>query len=91
MGYFGAITVICTVPFFMVQKHRAGQRLPEGTKFWTVSIWSHHANDTGSNISLEVGPLQVWSAMKSASKLKQCMLYLIAYFLLNESKIVPSD
>ncbi|KXL42006.1 MAG: hypothetical protein FE78DRAFT_155351 [Acidomyces sp. 'richmondensis'] len=67
MGYFGAITVICTVPFFIVQKHRAGQQLPEGTKFWTV------------------GPLQVWSAMKSAAKLKQCMLYLIAYFMLNET------
>jgi len=52
MGYFGAITVICTVPFFMVQKHRAGQQLPEGTKFWTVSVWSHDANDTGSNTSL---------------------------------------
>jgi len=29
--------------------------------------------------------------MKSAAKLKQCMLYLIAYFMLNESKFAPSD
>lgn len=36
LGYFGAITVICTVPFFIVQKHRAGQQLPEGTSWWTV-------------------------------------------------------
>lgn len=36
MGYFGAITVICTLPFFIVQKHRPGQQLPEGTKWWLV-------------------------------------------------------
>lgn len=32
MGYFGALTVICTVPFFIVQKRRPGQQLPAGTK-----------------------------------------------------------
>ncbi len=36
MGYFGVITVITTVPFFIVQKHRPGQQLPEGTKWWLV-------------------------------------------------------
>lgn len=36
MGYFGAVTVICTVPFFVVQKHRPGQQLPEGTSWLTV-------------------------------------------------------
>lgn len=36
MGYFGAITLVCTVPFFLVQKHRPGQQLPEGTKWWLV-------------------------------------------------------
>jgi hypothetical protein len=34
MGYFGALTVICTVPFFIVQKRRPGQQLPAGTKWW---------------------------------------------------------
>jgi hypothetical protein len=29
---------------------------------------------------------QVWSAAKSAAHLKQCMLYLVAYFMLQESK-----
>ena len=29
---------------------------------------------------------QVWSAAKSASRLKQCMLYLVAYFMLQESE-----
>ncbi|KAH8894151.1 putative autophagy protein [Thozetella sp. PMI_491] len=67
MGYFGIITVICTVPFFIVQKHRPGQQLPDGAKWWLV------------------GPQQVWSAMKSASKLKQCLLYLLAYFMLQET------
>lgn len=38
MGYFGAITVVCTVPFFIVQKHRPGQQLPEGTNWWTVGF-----------------------------------------------------
>jgi hypothetical protein len=36
MGYFGAITVLTTLPFFIVQKKRAGQQLPAGTKFWNV-------------------------------------------------------
>ena len=68
MAYFGMITVVCTVPFFIVQKHRPGQQLPEGTSW------------------LLVGPKQVWSAMKAARQLKQCMLYLVAYFMLQESK-----
>lgn len=67
MGYFGAITLVCTLPFFIVQKHRPGQQLPEGTKWWLV------------------GPQQVWSAWKSARQLKQCMLYLVAYFMLQET------
>ncbi|PMD45611.1 autophagy protein, partial [Hyaloscypha variabilis F] len=67
MGYFGAITLVCTLPFFLVQKHRPGQQLPEGTRWWTV------------------GPMQVWSAMKSAAQLRQCLLYLVAYFMLNET------
>ena len=36
MGYFGAITLICTLPFFLVQKHRPGQALPADTKWWLV-------------------------------------------------------
>ncbi|KAJ3492436.1 hypothetical protein NLG97_g5396 [Lecanicillium saksenae] len=67
MGYFGALTVICTVPFFIVQKHRPGQQLPEGTSFWSV------------------GFKQIWSAMKSAKELRQCMLYLLAFFMLQET------
>jgi len=67
MGYFGAITVICTVPFFIVHKHRPGQALPDGSKWWNV------------------GMKQVWSAMRSARELKQCMMYLFAYFMLNET------
>lgn len=67
MGYFGALTVLCTVPFFILQKHRPGQQLPEGTKWWLA------------------GPQQVWSALKGAKQLKQCMLYLVAYFMLQET------
>ncbi|EGX93234.1 autophagy protein (Atg22), putative [Cordyceps militaris CM01] len=67
MGYFGALTVVATVPFFLVQKHRPGQQLPEGTSFCTV------------------GFKQVWSAMKSAKELRQCMLYLLAFFMLQET------
>ncbi|KAH8800268.1 putative autophagy protein [Xylogone sp. PMI_703] len=67
MAYFGAITVLCTVPFFIAQKHRPGQQLPEGTKWWNV------------------GFLQVWSALKSIRQLKQCLIYLFAYFMIQES------
>ncbi|KAM3498490.1 hypothetical protein MY10362_008194 [Beauveria mimosiformis] len=67
MGYFGALTVICTVPFFLVQKHRPGQQLPQGTSFWSV------------------GFKQIWSAIKSAKKLRQCLLYLVAFFMLQET------
>jgi MFS-type transporter involved in bile tolerance (Atg22 family) len=68
MGYFGAITFMCTMPFFIIHKHRPGQQLPGGSGWLTA------------------GPKQVWSAMKSAVHLKHCMLYLIAYFMLQESK-----
>lgn len=34
LGYFGAITMLTTVPFFIVNKHRPGQKLPDGTKWW---------------------------------------------------------
>ncbi|EJP65315.1 autophagy protein (Atg22), putative [Beauveria bassiana ARSEF 2860] len=67
MGYFGALTVICTLPFFLVQKHRPGQQLPEGTSFWSV------------------GFKQIWSAIKSAKELRQCLLYLLAFFMLQET------
>lgn len=67
MGYFGALTVACTIPFFIVHKHRPGQQLPAGTKWWFA------------------GPQQVWIAAKSARKLKQCLLYLVAYFMLQET------
>ncbi|KAL1411607.1 hypothetical protein Q8F55_002571 [Vanrija albida] len=67
MGYFGALTVLCTMPFFIVQKHRPGQKLPEGTRWWLA------------------GPQQVWSALKSVRELKQCILYLVAYFMLQET------
>ena len=36
MGYFGAITVLCTLPFFIVHKHRPGQQLPKGTGWLTA-------------------------------------------------------
>ncbi|KAM3545891.1 hypothetical protein ARSEF1564_001172 [Beauveria bassiana] len=67
MGYFGALTVICTLPFFLVQKHRPGQQLPEGTSFCSV------------------GFKQIWSAIKSAKELRQCLLYLLAFFMLQET------
>ena len=43
MAYFGVITVLCTTPFFIVQKHRPGQQLPKGTKLWNAGpkqVWS---------------------------------------------------
>lgn len=35
---------------------------------------------------LQAGPQQVWSAMKSIRHLKQVFLYLVAYFMLQESE-----
>ena len=36
MGYFGALTMLCTIPFFIVQKFRPGQQLPHGSKMWSA-------------------------------------------------------
>lgn len=33
VGMFGAVTVICTIPWFIVEQHRPGQQLPPGTNF----------------------------------------------------------
>jgi hypothetical protein len=38
LGFLGAIFLLCTVPFFIVQKHRPGQQLPEGSRFWLVGF-----------------------------------------------------
>ncbi|ORY27919.1 putative autophagy protein [Naematelia encephala] len=67
MGFLSAFTVLATVPFFIAQKHRPGQQLPEGVPLW------------------KAGPQQVWSAAKSVRQLKQCLMYLVAYFLLQET------
>lgn len=36
LGYFGAISVLLSVPFFIVNKHRPGQQLPVGSKWYTA-------------------------------------------------------
>ena len=36
LGYFGALTVVATVPFFIVMKRRPGQQLPKGTH-WALA------------------------------------------------------
>lgn len=33
MGFFGAITIISSVPFFVVQQHRPGQQMPKNASF----------------------------------------------------------
>jgi hypothetical protein len=91
MGYFGAITFVCTVPFFLVQKHRPGQQLPKDTRWWLVGPKSVQCNSRPPDISLTKFSRQVWSAAKSAAQLKQCMLYLVAYFMLNESEFCYAD
>ena len=43
LGYFGAITVICTVPYLILQKRRPGQQLPAGASYLTAGpkqVWS---------------------------------------------------
>jgi len=60
------MTVLCTTPWFIVGKHRPGQKLPDGTKWW------------------QAGPRQVYQAARYLKDLKQPLLYLIAYFLLQE-------
>ncbi|KAK8850683.1 hypothetical protein IAR55_004603 [Kwoniella newhampshirensis] len=67
MGFLSGFTVIVTVPYFIAQKYRPGQQVPDGVPLW------------------KAGPQQVWSACKSIRQLKQCLLYLVAYFLLQET------
>ena len=67
LGYFGVVSMICSVPFFIVNKHRPGQQLPKDAKWYNA------------------GPKQVWQAAKSGARLKHCMLYLVAYFMLQET------
>ncbi|KAL5896250.1 hypothetical protein ACKVWC_001457 [Pyricularia oryzae] len=60
------------------------------TVAFTVPFFILHKHRPGQQLPsgtgwLTAGPKQVWSAAKSAKKLKQVMLYLLAYFLLNET------
>ena len=36
LGYFGAISILLSVPFFIVNKHRPGQQLPAGSSLLTA-------------------------------------------------------
>ncbi|ORX37517.1 putative autophagy protein [Kockovaella imperatae] len=67
LGFFGAFTIIATVPYFIAQKHRPGQQLPDGANWLTV------------------GFVQIWAAIKGLKYLKQCMLYMFAYFMIQET------
>ena len=31
LGLWGALTVVCTLPWFVLEQHRPGQKLPDGT------------------------------------------------------------
>lgn len=53
-----------------------------------VDRWPHVSTTCAIKITdLLIGvSMQVWSAMMSAAQLRQCLLYLVAYFMLNESE-----
>ena len=36
LGMFGAVTVVTTIPYLVVMKHRPGQQLPLNTSWWLV-------------------------------------------------------
>jgi hypothetical protein len=61
-----------------------------------VDSWPHVSATSAitiTNLLIDVSR-QVWSAMKSAAQLRQCLLYLVAYFMLNESEwctILPTN
>ena len=38
MGFFGAVCVIVTIPYFIAQNRRPGQQLPTGVKWWNVGF-----------------------------------------------------
>ncbi|ORX40335.1 putative autophagy protein [Kockovaella imperatae] len=43
LAYFGAITVICTLPYLLLQRRRPGQQLPAGSNILTAGpkqVWS---------------------------------------------------
>jgi hypothetical protein len=31
LGLFGAVTILCTTPWFIAEQYRPGQKLPDGT------------------------------------------------------------
>ena len=36
LGYYGALGILTTVPFFLANKHRPGQQLPKGTHWYSA-------------------------------------------------------
>lgn len=79
MGFLAACTVLATLPFFIAQQHRPGQQVPDGTPMWKAGMKYVHLED-GTDIR------QVYSAARSVRYLKQCGMYLVAYFMLQESE-----
>ncbi|ORX37289.1 autophagy protein [Kockovaella imperatae] len=66
VGTFGAVNVICCIPWFVYEQYRPGQQLPKNTNF------------------LSAGPKQLWQAAKYAKGLKQSIIYLVAFFILQD-------
>ena len=36
LGMFGAVTVVTTIPYLVIMKHRPGQRRPDNTNWFAV-------------------------------------------------------
>ena len=37
-AYSGAVWVVCALPWFVLEKHRPGRKLPEGASYWTIGF-----------------------------------------------------
>jgi hypothetical protein len=37
-AYAGAVWMVCAMPHFLLEKHRPGRKLPEGSSYWTIGF-----------------------------------------------------
>lgn len=82
MGSLAACTVLATMPFFLAQQYRPGQQVPDGTPMWKAGMKFVSFFNLHNMLTIR----QVYSAARSVRYLKQCGLYLVAYFMLQESE-----
>ncbi|CAO1627727.1 unnamed protein product [Parajaminaea phylloscopi] len=67
VAFATGVWLLCAVPWFVLEKHRPGLKMPPGMNVVTAGV------------------LNAWEALRNIWTLKQSLIYLVFYFLMNDA------